>query len=528
MKGYVYNNTCYIFPNQEAAAIPEQQDVTEYLIQYDELDAYKEINTTLADKLFGYNYNTMTVNPKPWKDHQDDDLHRPGPTTLTLTYADGCEQYIAEEYRYNSVQNNDGTVLYAAEGVYFKDMEWMSHNYVPVGADGNPSEFDLHYTGGDAWFNNADDLLLSTHVDDPTVTEVTLSIVPRNYTGWQEVQVGEDYYENLKYRFADTEQFTSFDVGNMYYAHSGDVAYTLKIDGVDATFSASNTTDDGVITVRVYNPDTDETYFTQSSREDDLAEWTVQATTAATYVFTQVTPTNTFRATYDNSSADPTGQIEWEAGQFDWTTGTYTFDLETEVEGAADLISIATEMATLQTVTNNDGDRLDLFAETDGYWLTITDNSQSRILKVVLQADNDTFTITSITAENTDTYNGTFTFSAPENSASLDDQTGAITINLVNDTPFESDALAGLLDDQADLTMYKDNVEVNDWGVSPTYDNTDPENPILTAMEYQDPYGYEIFTVSVDSTGDTPVYTCTPNSEYADLVGTYVYAPIQL
>lgn len=405
MKGYVYNNTCYIFPNQEAAAIPEQQDVTEYLIQYDELDAYKEINTTLADKLFGYNYNTMTVNPKPWKDHQDDDLHRPGPDHLTFIWADGCDELIREEDRINSVENPSSIRLFGAQGVSFMETDAWGRVY----------RYDLTYDGGDAWFNNPatqeepSDLFISTHVEDPTVQSVTISITARNYTARHEWQdENEDSYEDLKYVFADNDDFTSEVVGSMYYAEEyyaeyGNTMYTLTIDGVEEAFVTQNSTNEGVVTVRVYNPGTDETYFTQSSDENDLANWTIQVGEGVTgeFIFTQNVP--------------------------------------------------------------------------------------------------------------------------PVNSASFDDQTNEVTITLVDDNPFYSDALTTLFTSTPNFTITKDGVQLVDPTQNPEYDTQDPENPVLLDVEYGDTDGS--FAIYYD--GAEQQYQCTDISgeSYA---GVYVFTPVQL
>lgn len=72
MKGYITNNKCYIFP-QEEGQIPEVE-ASVFYVQQEDYVAWIEENESLADKISPYNYNTMTVNPKVWAGHEDDDL----------------------------------------------------------------------------------------------------------------------------------------------------------------------------------------------------------------------------------------------------------------------------------------------------------------------------------------------------------------------------------------------------------------------------------------------------------------------
>lgn len=72
MKGYITNGVCYIFP-QEAAQIPEVEADLFY-VQQEDYAGWVTANESLADKLVKYNYNVMTVKPKEWSGHTDDDL----------------------------------------------------------------------------------------------------------------------------------------------------------------------------------------------------------------------------------------------------------------------------------------------------------------------------------------------------------------------------------------------------------------------------------------------------------------------
>lgn len=72
MKGYVINNRCYIFP-QEVGQIPSVEAEVIY-VQEENIKAWKEANAGVADKIKKYNYNVITVNPKEWTGHKDDEL----------------------------------------------------------------------------------------------------------------------------------------------------------------------------------------------------------------------------------------------------------------------------------------------------------------------------------------------------------------------------------------------------------------------------------------------------------------------
>ena len=72
MKGYIINNRCYVFP-QEVGQIPSVEAEVIY-VQEEDIKAWKEANVEVADKIKKYNYNVMTVNPKEWSGHKDDEL----------------------------------------------------------------------------------------------------------------------------------------------------------------------------------------------------------------------------------------------------------------------------------------------------------------------------------------------------------------------------------------------------------------------------------------------------------------------
>ena len=72
MKGYIINNKCYVFP-QEVGQIPSVEAEVIY-VQEEDIKAWKEANVEVADKIKKYNYNVITVRPKEWSGHKDDEL----------------------------------------------------------------------------------------------------------------------------------------------------------------------------------------------------------------------------------------------------------------------------------------------------------------------------------------------------------------------------------------------------------------------------------------------------------------------
>ena len=89
MKGYIINNKCYVFP-QEVGQIPSVEAEVIY-VQEEDIKAWKEANVEVADKIKKYNYNVMTVNPKEWSGHKDDELTPPQTYYNITKEGDGIE-----------------------------------------------------------------------------------------------------------------------------------------------------------------------------------------------------------------------------------------------------------------------------------------------------------------------------------------------------------------------------------------------------------------------------------------------------
>ena len=141
MKGYQINTELYIFP-QEAGVLEIGEDVTKIYIQYEQLNAFKALNNDIANLMVGYNYNVMTVLPKVWEDHMNDDLE-PEPEP---------ELYTINNYsQYAKLSNSD-------DGVYEEAPEG---ELIPIGPSTN---YDQDFNGTE--LNNVFWILYDTDARD--------------------------------------------------------------------------------------------------------------------------------------------------------------------------------------------------------------------------------------------------------------------------------------------------------------------------------------------------------------------------
>lgn len=114
MKGYITNNKCYIFP-QEAGQIPEVE-ASVFYVQQEDYVAWIEENESLADKISPYNYNVMTVQPKVWANHENDDLEPAQKEDPELAWsADSATAQIGETNTFPTLTNpHSVTVSYSS------------------------------------------------------------------------------------------------------------------------------------------------------------------------------------------------------------------------------------------------------------------------------------------------------------------------------------------------------------------------------------------------------------------------------
>ena len=124
MKGYIINNKCYVFP-QEVGQLPSI-DAEIIYVQEEDIKAWKEANVEVADKIKKYNYNVMTVNPKEWSGHKDDEL---GPvqtphniTKESYSYGDANAADLISADKQSATAGEIVTVTLTDPGTYTFDL----------------------------------------------------------------------------------------------------------------------------------------------------------------------------------------------------------------------------------------------------------------------------------------------------------------------------------------------------------------------------------------------------------------------
>lgn len=123
MKGYIVDGKAYIFP-QTAAEIPEVE-ADAFYVQEENFTEWVAENESIADKLVKYNYNLMSVQPKVWAGHEDDDLTpQPQNSTITVVIQDtqdgqpyGDPQVASDSYEVGTSQVIDLGVM-MIDGTY--------------------------------------------------------------------------------------------------------------------------------------------------------------------------------------------------------------------------------------------------------------------------------------------------------------------------------------------------------------------------------------------------------------------------
>ena len=184
MKGYITNNKCYIFP-QEAGQIPEVE-ASVFYVQQEDYVAWIEENESLADKISPYNYNVMTVNPKVWANHENDDLEPVGPTYVTLTCAADYSAIFVDIPE--SIPVNDYTQLFAQSGVDLND-------YTATVKDANDNDVNHSYGEGYLTIQPTTDSTITLTMT-PVVTTYTLTLSGDNILEYTDVKINNEYVTN--------------------------------------------------------------------------------------------------------------------------------------------------------------------------------------------------------------------------------------------------------------------------------------------------------------------------------------------
>lgn len=452
MKAKLIGNIYYVF-DKEAYELQVPEGAETIYVPEDQLHAYQELNSELT--LLPFNYGVIHAIEQEWEPYID---AKDIPTHFTLEWADGCDQYVNEDYRYNSIQNNETTEILALDDMSDKFFDWNDvHKY------------DASYTGGTCEFRDLNWLLLNTAVEEEEVQTVTVSIVPKNYA-CENPEVGLQEKVVIVNLDEDTKRFETDQVYGLVDWAQGTYRYSATLDGnaIECTATGTGAVDDPV-TIS-YN---DGYYMLITVKDAEQGICEVNPTTQGTFIFT-IVPENSIMYTGDECLDNPAGSAY-------------------------------------------EGDTVTLTAAS-GYTTTNVALTSDDVQLTVASATTWTFTMPATPV--------TINVEALHNSASLDNDTSAITINLVDATAFHSDALSGLFVESPNYTVTKDGSEVNDPTCNVT-DDGDPDNPQVVSVEYGDGAGEIWYTITYD--GDASNYLCTPNDQYpSGLTGTYVYTPVQL
>ncbi len=153
MKGYITNHILYIFEDK-AAEIPYVDESVEAIaIQPELLDAFKEANPTYADIMLAYNYQIISVNPKPFAGHTNDDIEVPVvPVSPELAWSSETATVTigAEDNVFPTLSNpNNVTVTYSSSDTTKATID--SSTGVITLADAGETTISADFVGDDTY-----------------------------------------------------------------------------------------------------------------------------------------------------------------------------------------------------------------------------------------------------------------------------------------------------------------------------------------------------------------------------------------
>ena len=195
MKGYIINNKCYVFP-QEVGQIPSVEAEVIY-VQEEDIKAWKEANGGVADKIKKYNYNVITVRPKEWDGHKDDELG-PVQTPHNITKeGDGIELISVVD---QATTGETVTVTLTDPGTYTFDITNKQKQRIWIQAYDPDKEY--HQEGDNYTF---------------TMPDYDISIIVGHYNGYPLTVT------------VDGQQASSIeDFSNILYLHDNDQAVNIS------------------------------------------------------------------------------------------------------------------------------------------------------------------------------------------------------------------------------------------------------------------------------------------------------------
>lgn len=156
VKGYRIDNRIYIFED-EAKAIPESQigvlpDVI--YVERNLVDGFKavEANADIADLIKGYNFQTMTINPKEWEGHTDDELQpveEPEPETYTITLAGAGAKYTTTDPAEAAEEGDTVTVTVDLTDFALGSVEVVDTDENTIETEGSAGEYTFTMPAAD-------------------------------------------------------------------------------------------------------------------------------------------------------------------------------------------------------------------------------------------------------------------------------------------------------------------------------------------------------------------------------------------
>ena len=171
MKGYIVNSKCYVFP-QEVGQIPAVEADVIY-VQEENFAAWLAANEGVADKLKKYNYNVMTVNPKEWAGHTNDDLEPAQKEDPELAWsAESATAQIGETNTFPTLTNpHSVTVSYSSSDTEKATIN-ASTGEITLLAEGNTT-ISAAFAGDDTYEAQTVTYTLTVQAAAPTYYTIT-------------------------------------------------------------------------------------------------------------------------------------------------------------------------------------------------------------------------------------------------------------------------------------------------------------------------------------------------------------------
>ena len=224
MKGYIINNRCYIFP-QEVGQIPSI-DAEIIYVQEEDIKAWKEANVEVAGKIKKYNYNVITVNPKEWTGHKDDEL---GPVQIPHTISKGGEGIETISVVDQATAGETVTVALVDPGTYTFDLTNKAKQRIWINRDDPDKEY---HQEGDNYTFTMPDYDVSILVDRCIGYKLTVTVDGQEKSTIEEVRFLGLHDNSYRYNIED---LTDVCAGNVIALNLDPNIYSFNAVDTDKT-----------------------------------------------------------------------------------------------------------------------------------------------------------------------------------------------------------------------------------------------------------------------------------------------------